>query len=288
MSFPKITIITPVFNQVNFIEQAIRSVIDQGYPNLEYIVVDGGSTDGTMEIINRYSSWITKIISEPDSGMYDALNKGFRFSTGEIMGWINSDDMYHMKSFFSVAEIFQKFDDVEFLMGQKTKYDESGRCFITASLNNWGKMDYLKNHHNGGIQQESTFWRRRLWEDAGGFMSTKYQLAGDCELWSRFFMIGNAKLFMTNALIGGFRMRKGQLTENGKIYHQEVLELYSKIQISGKEKSNLKRLVFYENYLLKIPIFRNLFGWSKKYVALFDYAPFIKYDFLKNEFIKQK
>lgn len=286
MKYPKITIVTPVYNQVKFIEKTIRSIVDQNYPNLEYIIVDGGSNDGTLEVIERYRVKVTKIISEPDKGMYDALNKGFKHSTGEIMAWLNADDMYHKKCFFSIAEIFETFEEIEFLMGQKTKYDENDRCFITASLRNWGKMDYLKNKHNGGIQQESTFWRRGLWLRTGGYIDTNYKLAGDCELWSRFFIVGNAKLFMTNALLGGFRVREGQLTENGKNYHREVLELYEKINLSKKEKKDLRHLVFHENYLSKLPIFRTLFNWNNNYKSLLDHPPFIKYDLISKKFIK--
>src|SRR6218665_2201901 len=102
MNFPKISIVTPVFNRVEYLEQTILSVIDQGYPNLEYIVIDGGSTDGTLEIIKKYEDRIFYWTSEPDNGMYDAINKGFKKASGQIMAWINSDDLYHQPTLSTV------------------------------------------------------------------------------------------------------------------------------------------------------------------------------------------
>ena len=93
-NLPKISIVTPSFNQAQFIEETILSVLNQNYPNLEYIIIDGGSTDGSVDIIKKYADKIAYWVSEKDSGMYDAINKGFGKSTGEILAWINSDDIF--------------------------------------------------------------------------------------------------------------------------------------------------------------------------------------------------
>jgi len=101
---PRITVVTPSFNQAEFIEETIRSVLLQGYPNLEYIVIDGGSTDGSVEVIEKYSPWLTYWCSEPDRGQSHAINKGFERATGEILGWINSDDILYSGALQAAAE----------------------------------------------------------------------------------------------------------------------------------------------------------------------------------------
>ena len=115
MTTPRISIITPNYNQEDFLEQTILSVIGQNYPNLEYIIIDGGSTDGSVEIIKKYEKHLSHWVSEPDSGLYHALQKGFSRSTGEIMGWINSDDILHRKSLFVLAEVFSTNDEIDWL-----------------------------------------------------------------------------------------------------------------------------------------------------------------------------
>src|SRR6202165_4011654 len=101
--WPMSPLVTPVFSSARYIEQTILSVISQQYPNLEYFIVDGGSTDGTLDIIRKYERQLSGWTSERDSGMYDALNRGFARSTGEIMGWISATDMMHTRSFFVVG-----------------------------------------------------------------------------------------------------------------------------------------------------------------------------------------
>ena len=284
MNYPKISIVTPVFNQVNFIEQTIQSVIGQQYPSLEYIIVDGGSTDGTLEIIEKYRHRITRVISEPDNGMYDALNKGFQLSTGELMAWINADDLYHYNSFFIVAELFSKYADVEFLMGQPTTFDEQNRCVFVSELRQWGKFDFLISRTNWPIQQESTFWRRSIWERAGGYISTEYKLAGDCELWTRFFMKANGRLNLVSALLGGFRSHHNQLSSNRSGYSQEVKTIYERVQKSPDDLKAVRKILFYQQYLLRIPVLRVLFRWHDKYQQIFNYPKIIRYHLLKKQF----
>lgn len=205
--YPKISIVTPSYNQCEFLQATIESVIGQNYPNLEYIIIDGGSNDNSVDIIRKYEKHIHTWISEKDNGLYEALQKGFAISTGEIMGWLNSDDLLHPKSLFSIAEIFSNFNSVQWLQGYPTVIDHSGRILYHRNPRNSKYSFYLKDYVDGVfIQQESTYWKRSLWEKAGGYISADYKYAGDFELWMRFF--NYEILYTTTALVGAFR-RKG-------------------------------------------------------------------------------
>ena len=241
--FPKITIITPNFNGVLYLEDTILSVLGQNYPNLEYIIVDGASTDGSQEIIKKYEDQLAWWISEPDNGMYCAIQKGFEHSTGEIMAWINSDDMYHRKAFFTIAEIFCNFQHVNWLLGASTFYDESGRTINCYQSRLFTKFDFY-NRDFMWIQQESVFWRRTLWEKAGSSLNTDLKYAGDFDLWLRFFQ--SERLFVTDALIGGFRIRRANQLSLDYIdeYLHETEEAINKVKLNNNEK---KVLVNYQN-----------------------------------------
>ncbi len=241
--FPLISIVTPSYNQAEFLEKTILSVLSQNYPNLEYIIIDGGSTDGSVEIIKKYSDRLKFWVSEKDNGLYDAVQKGFVHASGEIMAWINSDDVYHENAFNIVSELFSKYNDIDWLQGLPSVIDNEGKLVHIKNYRNWSKYDYFlrdKEH----IQQESSFWRKKLWLKAGGKMNVSLKLAGDYDLWMRFF--DHAQLFCVHTLIGAFRMRdKNQLSlEKMSSYNDEVnsvLEKRLKI-LSSHEKKILNRL----------------------------------------------
>jgi FkbM family methyltransferase len=197
-------------NGAIYLEDTILSVINQNYPNLEYIIIDGGSSDNSIDIIKKYEQYLTCWISEPDSGMYEAIQKGFEKSTGEIMAWINSDDMYHNNSFFTVSEIFSELSSVNWITGANTNFDAIGRTFNARASHKHNRFSQFLEP-NKHIQQESTFWRRSLWEKIGSSLNTSLKYAGDFDLWMKFNRY--EQLYITDALIGGFRIRKGQLTE---------------------------------------------------------------------------
>lgn len=205
---PKISLVTPVWNSARYLDAAIRSVLNQAYPNLEYILVDGGSTDGSVDIIRRYESYLHGWVSEPDRGMYDAINKGFAHSSGELMGWISATDMLHTGSLSVVGSVFAKFPEVEWITGRPTGFSDDGMAVEILKLRRWSRMPFLAGA-NRYIQQESTFWRRSLWERAGARVDDSRRNGSDFELWVRFFRY--AKLYSVDALMGGFRSHPDSL-----------------------------------------------------------------------------
>jgi glycosyltransferase involved in cell wall biosynthesis len=221
-TFPRISIVTPNLNGAEFLEKTITSVTEQGYPNLEYIIIDGGSTDGSLEIIRKYESQITFWESEPDKGLYHAIQKGFDHTTGSILGWINSDDQLLYNSLYTIGEIFSLSPDIDWIQGYPTVMDELGRIVYHRPPVFRPEHFLSRSFHDGRfIQQESTFWTRNLWNLAGGYISPDYQYAGDFELWMRFFR--HAPLHVTTAMLGTFRTRsQGQISRSN--YHDYLSE----------------------------------------------------------------
>ena len=262
-SVPKISIVTPSFNQVQFIESTIESVLAQNYPNLEYIIIDGGSTDGSIDIIKRYEKYLHFWCSEPDAGQYDAINKGFRYSTGEIMAWINSDDMYLPWCFKTVADITSTFPNIEWLTTLSPgNWDYDGFCsgfnsILGYSLEAFLEGCYLPWNNSKGIawiQQESTFWRRSLWERTGGYLSTNIKLASDFDLWTRFYT--QADLYATPSPLGGFRYQCHQKSRNIEEYVREAEVSLSIMRSSLQWKTNFFKNVLFSTGVKRIPKIR--------------------------------
>ena len=241
--WPRISLITPVFNSAKYIEQTIQSVLIQNYPNLGYFIVDGGSTDGSVDIIRKYESQISGWVSEPDNGMYDALNKGFARTSGEIMGWISATDKLDTGGLAVVGSVFRDLPEVEWITGRPTGFNEEGMTTLVLDLPRWSRSRFLAGA-NRYIQQESTFWRRSLWEKAGSRTESSCRHGADFELWVRFFR--HAKLYPVDAFIGGFRPHGDSLglTNLGEIHrtHDGFIEEDLKTAPWGKSLKVFRRV----------------------------------------------
>lgn len=187
MKQPKISIVTPSYNQAQFIERTIQSILDQDYPNLEYIVMDGGSTDGTVDILKKYSDQI-KWKSEKDGGQSEAINKGLRMATGDIVAFLNSDDTYEPGAFIKVAEFFENHPDIKWAYG-KCKIVNENDVEIRKPIT-WYKnlllrrYTYRKLLTENFISQPATFWRREIHKDIG-YINEQEHFTMDYEFWLR-------------------------------------------------------------------------------------------------------
>ncbi|GJM06066.1 MAG: hypothetical protein DHS20C09_20620 [marine bacterium B5-7] len=184
---PKFSIVTISFNQARFLEKAICSVIEQDYNNLEYIVVDPGSTDGSREIIEKYRDRITTIIFEPDQGPPDGLNKGFALATGDIFGYLNSDDVYLPRTLEKVAKSFQRYANAKVIYGHGYIVDPSGRVkrrFYSDRFTPWRFV-----HGGAVVMQQSTFFQKDAFRAVNGFNSSN-PIWWDAELLLDFAMLG--------------------------------------------------------------------------------------------------
>ena len=222
IQWPKISIVTPSYNQGKFIEQTILSVISQNYPNLEYIIIDGGSTDETVEIIRKYEQHLTYWVSEKDKGQSHAINKGIEKCTGEIFNWINSDDWYEPNAFFAVANAFLKNKNIQFVSGYENHVLENG----TVTLD---KGTYLRNTIEETIEashiaQPSTFFKFDTIKLVGGVSNDLHYIM-DGELWSKLLLLfGYDKFYKIDKTLVNFRLHTFSKTTSNKIVNNFLFE----------------------------------------------------------------
>lgn len=190
--WPTLTVVTPSFNQGRFIEETIRSVLLQNYPNLEYFVMDGGSTDGTTDIIRKYGEWIAGWVSETDGGQGSAINRGFRRGTGDILAWLNSDDVYYGQALRCIMAEVVDFPDHVAYVGSCDKVDLQGRIISTVVPRKLRASDIADWHRSGFFYQPACFFRRSAFEQVGG-INEMYQNALDIDLWVKLAQKGTFK-----------------------------------------------------------------------------------------------
>ena len=179
---PLVSIVTPSFNQAPYLEDTIRSVLEQDYPNLEYIIVDGGSTDGSVDIIRRYVDRLAWWVSEADKGQTDALNKGFARARGEILAWLNSDDTYQPGAVAEAAAFLQSRPEVGLVYGDANFIDENGKLIgrFPAAQTDYRRLRRGYVH----IPQQAAFFRADLWRKVGP-LDPSFYFAMDYDLWVR-------------------------------------------------------------------------------------------------------
>jgi glycosyltransferase involved in cell wall biosynthesis len=232
----KFSIITPAFNSGKYIESTIRSVVNQGYGDFEHIVMDGGSKDGTIEILKRYPhlNWI----SEKDSGQSDAINKGFSKSTGEILAWQNADDLYLPGAFEKVAQCFRENPEVDLVYGDYQLISMDGSWICDVHPIDWSLWKFA--HGRFVPLQPTAFWRRRVYERLGD-LRTDLHYCMDVDFFSRAARSFTFKRIP--AILGQFRVHDESKTQNRE-NHQKVLAEHRKVLANHFRYNVLDHLLF--------------------------------------------
>lgn len=259
LRIPRISIITPSYNQGHFIEQTIQSVLQQDYTNLEYIIIDGGSTDNTVEIINRYESQIAYWISEKDNGQTHAINKGLARATGEIIAYINSDDYYLPGTFSKVAEAFQNSPEIDLLHGRCRYVNEGGGKIgeqfgdiqsFEEIIDLWGVWWQKRQ-----FVQPEVFWSQRITDRVGMFNEALHYVM-DYDYWCRILKAGG-KVKRIEQEFACFRFTANQKSNQSDSVAQELLNLVQPLlwdqstPISNRQRSKLQGMWLYQAKFLK-------------------------------------
>jgi glycosyltransferase involved in cell wall biosynthesis len=206
----KISLVTISFNQDRYLEQALRSVLEQDYPDLEYIVVDPGSSDGSRDIIERYRTRLAQVVFEPDQGPADGLNKGFARATGDILGYLNSDDLLLPGALAGVAAAFRAHPGADMVYGHGYVMDSEGRVLGRCRSDRYSLRRAA--YGNSIIMQQASFWRREAFESIGGFNSAN-RLSWDGEFWMDLALAGR-RLVRVNEYWACFRTHDASITHN--------------------------------------------------------------------------
>tara|TARA_B100001248_G_scaffold257894_1_gene241157 strand:- start:1827 stop:2756 length:930 start_codon:yes stop_codon:yes gene_type:complete len=248
IELPKISITTPSFNQGEFIEETFRSVLLQNYPDLEYIIVDGGSKDNTSEIINFYSNYFAFHVIENDNGQSQAINKGLEKSNGTIFGWLNSDDILEQNSLFEIADYFTKNPDCDVLVGACGYLDKDSIPFDHKKApKNIDLKEIL--YRFKALPQPSVYWRGVLNKKLG-YLKENLHYAMDTELFLRFFLGGARFHFLPEKVIAYERLHVGQKSRNKFEAQKEKALISKKIfkESASMKKFSLAKMILYNRY----------------------------------------
>ena len=244
--FPKISIVTPSFNQGKYIEETIQSVLNQNYPNLEYIIIDGGSTDETIEIIKKYENELTYWISEKDNGQTDAINKGFTKCSGDIFNWINSDDYYEPGALLKIGNLFKQDSSINVVCGKEWGFNDNNpreRNLHKGSIIEENVFETIKT---GIIDQPCTFFRKRVIENFFPLeISLRYVM--DRQLWWQYLLsYGQGGILQVNDIFTNFRLHPQSKTVSDpylveKEFDRLKLSLFEVLNAPDVLKKQLER-----------------------------------------------
>jgi GT2 family glycosyltransferase len=238
--WPKISIVMPSFNQASYLEEAIRSVLDQNYPFLEFILVDGGSTDGSIEIISRYRAQCSAVIVESDKGQSDALNKGFSLATGEVMNWLCSDDLLEPGALERVAIAYRR-HEADLIAGGCVRiggtraqilhrHHNSLKLGVTGSLDALDILKFTRSWEAANyFFQPEVFFSRRIWDLSGAMIKRHLYYAMDYDLWLRMALAG-ATFRHLPVMIGSSRVHTAQKTQNDRVYLYQIEQMMAEYQ----------------------------------------------------------
>ena len=273
-SWPKISIITPSYNQAEFLEKTILSILNQNYPNLEYIIIDGQSDDSSLQIIRKYEKYLAYWVSEKDRGQVYALNKGFSKATGQIIGWQNSDDIYMPFAFTQIAELFLKHPHVDVVFGNTICIDENEGAIGEIRFTPFSALAHL--YEGMSINNQSSFWRKDLFSRIG-MLDTRLQFSMDYEFFLRAAR-KNAKFRLLRSYLGAFRThptsKSSTIAHVSQIDHAHISCMYKHSLVFShllKIISLLRRSVYYIvqgdiDYVLAGLVRRlKKIGYGKKY-----------------------
>lgn len=263
---PKISIVTPSYSQGNFLEQTIQSVLNQDYPNLEYIVIDGGSTDNSVDIIKKYENKIAYWVSEKDKGQSGAINKGFQHATGDILHWLNSDDLLVPGALFSIADFFSTHPEVDCVIGDLEVIDAQGRVlFMKKAI----PFHYSSALYTAAlVPQPSTFFTRKAWQKTGA-LDVSLQYTMDFDFFLRMAQQG-IKFDILKKPAAKFRLHKDSKTVSG--YTKHVWSENRKIQ-ERYLPAYFKNLFFKEQYLTFLTWLYRARGYVTRAVLRGDVVP---------------
>ena len=256
MKSPLVSIVTPSYNQSQFLEKTIQSVLNQKYPNLEYIVIDGGSTDGSLEIIRKFENDLSAWISEADQGQADAINKGFQIARGKFLAWLNSDDVYHPGAVKEAVSFLLENPLIGMVYGDIDFINESDQVIGQYNARQTNYRRLMQGYSD--IPQPAAFWRAELWRQVGP-LDTSLYFAMDYDLWVRFSKV--TEIRYKPKLWASFRMHQHSKSTTGfdrcwpemrKVHKREGGRLFS---------------VFMRRYLLR-KLFSPTWNWFKRKITI--------------------